>query len=180
MSHIRHYGDPILRKKADRVLVFDGQLREYVKEMVAVMREHDGVGLAAPQIGRSIQCAVIEPSKETPQTFVLINPEIVFQSKEIVENEEGCLSFPDLHLKFSRPKIVSVKAFDENGREYAIEKAEGLFCRALQHEIDHLNGLFIIDHVSLLQRKLLKGKLKKISELPSDEMALRGSTANAV
>jgi peptide deformylase len=111
---------------------------------------------------------------------VLINPEIVFQSKESVENEEGCLSFPDLHLKLMRPKMVSVKAFDENGREYTIEKAEGLFCRALQHEIDHLNGLFIIDHISLLQRKLLKGKLKKISESQTDEMALRGSTANAV
>ena len=180
MFSIRHYGDPILRKKADRVLIFDDALREFVKEMVAVMREHDGVGLAAPQVGRSIQCAVIEPSKETPQTFVLINPEIVFQSKESVENEEGCLSFPDLHLKLMRPKMVSVKAFDENGREYTIEKAEGLFCRALQHEFDHLNGLFIIDHISLLQRKLLKGKLKKISESQSDEMALRGSTANAV
>jgi len=180
MFNIRHYGDPVLRKKADRVLVFDDALRDFVKKMIVTMREHDGVGLAAPQVGRSIQCAIVEPSKETPQTFVLINPEIVSASKETVENEEGCLSFPDLHLMLTRPKIVSVKAFDENGRKYTIEKAEGLFCRALQHEIDHLNGLFIIDHISLLQRKLLKGKLRKISDLQSDETALRGNTANAV
>ncbi|MGB7567768.1 MAG: peptide deformylase [Chitinivibrionales bacterium] len=180
MFNIRHYGDPVLRKKADRVLVFDDALRDFVKKMIVTMREHDGVGLAAPQVGRSIQCAIVEPSKETPQTFVLINPEIVSASKETAENEEGCLSFPDLHLMLTRPKIVSVKAFDENGREYTIEKAEGLFCRALQHEIDHLNGLFIIDHISLLQRKLLKGKLRKILDLQSDETALRGNTANAV
>jgi peptide deformylase len=180
MLYVRYYGDPILRRKADRVAVFDDSLREFIKEMVVAMREYDGVGLAAPQVGSSIQLAVIEPSRETGQIFVLINPEVIYASKEIVEHEEGCLSFPDLHLKFSRPKMVSVKAFDEFGREYTIENAEDLLCRALQHEIDHLNGLFIIDHISLLQRKLLKGKLKKISELQSEEKALRDSSATAV
>jgi peptide deformylase len=180
MQRVRYYGDPILRKKADRVMIFDDSLREFIDEMVVTMREYDGVGLAAPQVGNSIQLAVIEPVRDAGGVIVLINPEIISASKELVEHEEGCLSFPDLHIKLSRPKMVSVKAYDEFGKEFIVENAEDLLCRALQHEIDHLNGLFIIDHISLLQRKLLKGKLKKISEMQSEEKAFRGSSASAL
>jgi peptide deformylase len=178
MLTVRYYGDPILRKNAERVSVFDERLRDFVKEMMEAMREYDGVGLAAPQVGRSIRCAVIDPSKEGDHPFVLINPEFTYCSGETVEHEEGCLSFPDVHVTISRHKTVSVKAWDENGREYVVENAEDIFARAVQHEIDHLNGLFIIDHISLLQRKLLKGKLKKISELNYRETALSDAAAN--
>jgi len=179
MLNIHYYGDTILRKKAQPVTVFDEQLKCFVEEMKETMREHDGVGLAAPQVGRSIRCVVIDPSKEGNQTFVLINPEFTSVSDETIVHEEGCLSFPDLHVDVTRHASVSVKAFDETGRAYVIENAVELLARALQHEIDHLNGLFLIDHISLLQRKMLKGKLKKISELNFSETELSDATACA-
>ena len=172
MLRMHYYGHPILRKKAAPVTVFNDDLKAFVNEMKATMREYEGVGLAAPQVGWSIRCVVIDPSKEANNPIVFINPEFTYKSEETLIHEEGCLSFPDLHVDISRHKIVSVKAFDENGKSFIVENAEDLFSRALQHEIDHIDGLFIIDHISLLQRKLLKGKLKKISEMNFSETAL--------
>jgi peptide deformylase len=169
MLNLRYYGDPILRKKADPVLKFDDSIRELVYSMIEIMREHDGLGLAAPQVGRSVRCVVIDPSKEGASPLILINPVYTFKSKETEVHEEGCLSFPDVHVDIIRPKVVSVQAFDENGREFAVDNAQDMMARALQHEIDHLDGLFIIDHISLLKRKLLANKLKKISELNFSE-----------
>ena len=164
MLSIRYYGDPVLRKKARPVEVFDDSLRLFVESMVETMCALDGVGLAAPQVGHSIQCAVIDTTSGAEKPLVLINPVFTFKSEDRIQHEEGCLSFPDLQLMITRPKIVSVKAFDETGYAVVIENAGELLARALQHEIDHLDGLLFIDHVSLLQRKLLKGKLKKITE----------------
>ncbi|HEX7510372.1 MAG TPA: peptide deformylase [Chitinivibrionales bacterium] len=177
MLRMHYYGHPILRKKAAPVTVFDDDLKAFVNEMKATMREYEGVGLAAPQVGWSIRCVVIDPSKEANNPIVFINPEFTYKSEETMVHEEGCLSFPDLHVDISRHKIVSVKAFDENGKSFIVENAEDLFSRALQHEIDHIDGLFIIDHISLLQRKLLKGKLKKISEMNFSETALSDASA---
>jgi peptide deformylase len=89
--------------------------------MVETMREKDGVGLAATQVGESIQCAVIDPTGGEREPFVLINPEIIFTSEELVEEEEGCLSVPTIRLKVKRPARVSVKAVNGDGREYVIE-----------------------------------------------------------
>jgi len=169
MLSIRYYGDPILRKTAQPIEVFDDELRLFVDDMVVAMKHYDGVGLAAPQVGRSVRCVAMDTTGGVEKPLVLINPECTFASEETVQHEEGCLSFPDIDLKVTRPAIVSVKAFDELGREFMITVAEDLLSRALQHEIDHLNGIMIIDHVSLLQRKLLKRKLKKISELNNGE-----------
>jgi len=177
MLRMHYYGHPILRKKAAPVTVFNDDLKAFVNEMKATMREYEGVGLAAPQVGWSIRCVVIDPSKEANNPIVFINPEFTYKSEETLIHEEGCLSFPDLHVDISRHKIVSVKAFDENGKSFIVENAEDLFSRALQHEIDHIDGLFIIDHISLLQRKLLKGKLKKISEMNFSETALSDASA---
>jgi peptide deformylase len=96
-----------------------------------------------------------------------------------VVHEEGCLSFPDLHVDVPRHKTVSVKAFDQQGKQFVIENAEDLMARALQHEIDHLDGLVIIDHISLLKRKLLKSRLKKIAELNYGETALSETSPTA-
>jgi peptide deformylase len=168
-----YYGDPILRKKAKPVAVFDDALRAFIDEMKETMAEHDGVGLAAPQVGRSIQVTVIDATKGEKPPYVIINPEFKFLSKDEVEREEGCLSFPDIHLNITRPSVVSVKAFDEHGAPFAIENADDLLARALQHEIDHLNGILIIDHISLIQRKMLSGKLKKIAHSPQPEPVRR-------
>jgi peptide deformylase len=175
MLTLRYYGDPVLRKKAEPVTVFDESLREFVRDMFEIMRDHDGLGLAAPQVGRSIRCVVIGQPDEAARPLVLINPEYTFKSEETEVHEEGCLSFPDLHVDIVRHKMVSVKAFDENGKQFAIEKAQDLMSRALQHEIDHIEGLFIIDHISLLKRRLLNTKLKKISLLNFSETALSDS-----
>jgi peptide deformylase len=179
MLDIVYYGDPILRKKARRVSIFDGKLKALVDEMLETMVAHDGVGLAAPQIGESMRIMVIDATRGEAPPLVLVNPEFTYTSEEVVEREEGCLSFPDIHLDIKRPAVVSVKALDETGREFAIEKATDLFARALLHEMDHLDGLLIIDQVSLLQRKLLSSKLRKISGMAPGE-ASKTSKARAV
>jgi len=161
---IRIYGDPVLRKTAEPVRSFDRELRRFAGEMIATMREKDGVGLAATQVGESIKLAVIDVSRGENDPVVLINPVIFFSSVDLVEEEEGCLSIPTVRLKVKRPSIVSVKAQDFDGKEFVIEQSTGLLARALQHEIDHLNGIFFVDHVSLLQRRLISGKLKKLAK----------------
>jgi peptide deformylase len=161
---IRIYGDPMLRKTAEPVRIFNKELLRFAGEMAVTMREKDGVGLAATQVGRSLQCAVIDITRGENDPLVLINPVIVFSSDDLVEEEEGCLSIPTIRLPVKRPSTVSAKAQDINGKEYVIERATGLLARALQHEIDHLNGIFFVDHVSLLQRRLVSGKLKKLAK----------------
>jgi peptide deformylase len=179
MAMLRYYGDAILRKKAMPVEKFDMALHKLVGDMVEALREHDGIGLAAPQIGYSLRCVVIDPSEECKNPIILVNPEFTFRSTETVVHEEGCLSFPDLHVDISRHQTVSVKAFDEEGKEFSIENAQDLLARAIQHEIDHLDGLVIIDHISLLKRKLLKNKLKRITELNYGETALSDTSSAA-
>ncbi len=164
MFDLRYYGDPILRKTAKSVEKFDSELEQFVQEMIETMREEDGVGLAAPQVGESIRLAVIDASGGEREPYVLINPEIVYFSEDKEDYDEGCLSIPGINLIVNRPSRVTVKAQNQKGEQYTIENAEGLLARALQHEIDHLNGILFIDHVSPLQRSLLNSKLKKISK----------------
>jgi peptide deformylase len=161
---IRIYGDPVLRKAGKKIDQFGGDLKKFVEEMVVTMREKDGVGLAATQVGKSVQVAVVDVTQGQQPPFVLVNPEIVWSSKEIADEEEGCLSVPTIRLNVKRPASVSVRALDGDGKEYRIEKAEDILARALQHEVDHLNGVLFIDRVSLLQRKLISGKLKKLAD----------------
>jgi len=179
MSDIVYYGDPVLRKKAKPVSVFDDKLRSLVQDMIVTMVENDGLGLAAPQVGQSIQLVTIDATKGENPPIVIINPEFTFLSEETVEREEGCLSFPDIHLNITRPAIVSIKALDEFGKPFTIEKADELFARAIQHELDHINGILIIDHVSILQRKLLSGKLKKIAHPVPDGTVSRSKSKSS-
>lgn len=164
MFVIRIYGDPILRKTAKQVTVFNDELKRLAGEMAETMREKDGVGLAATQVGKLIRLAVIDVTAGEQEPICLVNPVITFSSKEIVEEEEGCLSIPTIRLKVKRPAQVSIEAKDLQGKTIAMEKAEGLLARALQHEIDHLNGIMFVDHVSLLQRKLISSRLKKLAK----------------
>ena len=168
MSQLSLYGDPVLRKKTEPVKNFDSELQDFIDTLTEVMREEDGVGLAAPQIGKSLRVAVIDTTGGEEELYVLVNPEIVCFSEEKDDYDEGCLSIPGITMKVNRPSRVTVRALDRNGKEYVIENAEGLLARALQHEIDHLNGILFIDHVSPLQRSLINGKLKKISRARRD------------
>ncbi len=169
MLAIHIFGDPILRKTAKLVTRFDEELKRFADEMTVTMREKDGVGLAATQTGKSVKMAVVDTSGGERKPYVLINPEITFSSEALSEEEEGCLSVPTIRLMVKRPSCVSVKAKGIDGKEFVIERAEGLMARVLQHEIDHLNGILFIDHVSPLQRRLINGKLKKLAKSGGEE-----------
>ena len=164
MMRVRIYGDPVLRKTAQPVEQFDEAFGEFVDEMIETMQIEDGVGLAANQIGKAVQVTVIDTTAGEEPAIVLVNPEITARSEEIEEADEGCLSLPGITLPVKRPAMVSVSALDRNGKPFTIENAEGLLARALQHEIDHLNGILFIDHVSALQRTMVSGKLKKLAK----------------
>jgi peptide deformylase len=135
--------NPVLRQKAKRVPAIDGSIQRLIDDMIETMRDTSGVGLAAPQIGKSLRVIVIELPEEEP--FALINPEVVKRSGER-EVIEGCLSVPGYQGQIKRSLSVTVKGQDRQGKKVRI-KAEGLLAQALEHEIDHLNGTLYIDHV---------------------------------
>lgn len=164
MLRIHTYGEAVLRRKAKPVVSFDDELRRLAADMCETMGAAEGVGLAAPQVGQSVRCVVIDASGGEGPPLVLLNPEIVEFSHETEELEEGCLSIPEIRLTVARPVRVSVKASDLNGAECRLEDAEGIFSRALQHEIDHLDGVLFVDRVSPLQRELVSSKLKKLAK----------------
>lgn len=164
MFDICMYGDPVLRKRAVEVECFDDELRQFVEEMVVTMKARDGVGLAAPQVNHSRRIVVIDPTNGEEPTLVFINPRITRFSDDLVDFEEGCLSVPDIRMNVKRPSIVSVSAQDLKGNEFQIDNTEKLLARALQHEIDHLDGILFVDRVSPVARQLVNGKLKKMAK----------------
>jgi len=163
MFDVRVYGSAVLRRKARPVEAFDAGFAQFVEELTETMYAKDGVGLAAPQAGKSLRVAVIDTTSREQPPFVLVNPQITWSSPEQEDYEEGCLSVPDIHLTVKRPSRVSVRAQNAQGVEYVIENASGLLARALQHEIDHLDGILFVDRVSPLQRQLIDAKLKKMA-----------------
>lgn len=142
--------NPILRKKAQPLLKITPEIKKIIKQMIKTMRENKGVGLSAPQIGKSFQIVIIEAEKTEKIPFIplkiLINPKITKHSNEIEIDEEGCLSLPNIWGKVPRFKKVEVSYLDENGRK-SILKSEGFLARVLQHEIDHLQGILFVDRV---------------------------------
>jgi peptide deformylase len=140
-------GNPVLRNKARKVSRFDDAIRTLVQDMIETMRDAPGVGLAAPQIGVPLQITVIEAEKD--ELHVLINPEILKTEGEHIL-DEGCLSVPGYWGKVKRAEKVTVKARDAHGKEIRISAAEGLLGQALQHEIDHLNGMVYVDRLDSL------------------------------
>lgn len=160
LLEVRVYPDPVLRKKADPVEVFDEDLDRLVRDMADTMYEAPGVGLAAPQVGISRRLYIIDissPSREN--LLVFVNPEIVHAEGEITW-EEGCLSFPDVHTDVKRSRNVRLSAQDVKGRPFTLE-GENLLAVAMQHELDHLDGRLLIDNMSLIDRTLLKRKMTR-------------------
>jgi peptide deformylase len=154
--------DPVLAKPGETVTVFDAKLKKLTEEMFESMYAAQGIGLAAPQIAISQRITVIDVSfkKNPEEKIVLINPEIVERVGKQVE-EEGCLSLPEIREKVSRAEWVKVKAQDVKGEWFEIEGTE-LLARAMQHEIDHLDGVLFIDRLSRLKRDLVIRKIKKL------------------
>ena len=153
-------GNPVLRNKARKVTRFDESIRRLVKDMIETMRDAPGVGLAAPQIGVPLQVTVIEAEKD--QIHVLVNPEILKLDGEY-EPDEGCLSVPGYWGKVKRAERVTVKAKDANGRDVRITMADGLLGQALQHEIDHLQGMLYVDRLDSLDELQRTGRSERTS-----------------
>jgi len=158
------YPDPVLSKKGAAVTEFGPKLAQFVEEMWASMYTAHGIGLAAPQIGVSKRITVIDVSfKERPEEkLVLINPEIIAREGKQFE-EEGCLSLPEIREKVQRAARVKVRAQNVNGELFEVE-GEQLLARAMQHEIDHLDGVLFIDRVSALKRDLIKRRIRKLQK----------------
>ena len=151
LRHVRVYGDPVLRTSARPIDQFDDALREEVARMGVLMHDALGIGLAATQIGVPHRLLVYRVEHDSPVN-ALVNPEIEWKSKDSETFQEGCLSLPSVHVDVERPIHVRVRAQDAHGDEILIE-ASGLEARVIQHEIDHLDGVLILDRTSRDQRK---------------------------
>lgn len=164
VREIKTYPDPVLRHKTARVETIDDTVQRLIEDMVETMHAAPGVGLAANQVGVPLQVAVIDLSTREEQEdrhplLVLINPEILSTQGSVIA-EEGCLSIPEYAEKVKRAARVTVRAQDRRGKPFEIE-ADGLMAKALQHEIDHLNGLLLIDRLSTLKKDIFKRKYRK-------------------
>jgi peptide deformylase len=158
---IKKYPEKVLKKKALPVTSFDKELHALIDNMIETMYAAPGVGLAAPQVGISKRLAVIDVSTKEEKTplLVLINP--VFLSREgEIEFEEGCLSLPEYTARVKRAEKVAVRAADREGRDMEIE-CDGLLAIALQHEIDHLDGILLIDRISPVKREFFRKRYQK-------------------
>lgn len=165
LAHVRKLGDPILRTKAREVERFDEDLEDEVMRMGLLMRDSLGIGLAAPQVGISHRVLVYRVEPGSPPV-ALVNPEISWSSRDEEILEEGCLSIPLVHVEVERPIGILVKARDEHGESLIIE-ATGLEARVIQHEIDHLDGVLILDRTTREQRKAAMRTLREAERAES-------------
>ena len=167
------YPAEVLKERAEEVREFNQEVRDLVNDLFETMYRKGGVGLAANQVGVLKRVVVIDlhsrTEKQGKEQLVLINPEIISQEGEVVK-EEGCLSLPGLYRKVKRAAYVKVKAQNVEGEEFELE-AEGLLARALQHEIDHLNGIVFIDRLSPIQKRLALEKYRKLKRKYERELA---------
>jgi peptide deformylase len=157
--------DKRLRLKSEPVQAVDAELRALVEDMFATMYEAPGIGLAAIQIGvpRRVVTMDLAKKEDTPEPLVFLNPEIVASSADTSTYEEGCLSIPEYYEEVARPAAIKVKYLDMDFKPHEIE-ADGLLATCLQHEIDHLNGVLFIDHISKLKRDMVMKKFKKAAK----------------
>ena len=157
--------DPVLRQLSKPIERVDADLKRLADDMLETMYDAPGIGLAAIQIGVPRRMLVIDISREDEekQPRVFINPQIIKSSNERSVYEEGCLSIPDYYAEVERPAAVTVKYLDRDGKEQTAE-ADGLLATCLQHEIDHLNGVLFIDHISRLKREMVIKKFAKAAK----------------
>jgi peptide deformylase len=168
MSLIRRLGDPVLKSSATPVDRFDESLRKLAGRMAGIMNDAIGVGLAAPQLGISQRLLVYRVGPDAP-VIVLANPELEWASGDAEAGEEGCLSIPGVTVDVERPVHVRVRALDEEGEERRVE-ASGLEARVIQHEMDHLDGVLILERTSRDERKRALRELRE-AEQRADEAA---------
>jgi peptide deformylase len=162
--------DKRLRLVSEPVKAVDDQLHVLIEDMFATMYDAPGIGLAAIQVGVPRRVVVMDLARkeEAQKPLVLVNPEILSTSAEQTTYEEGCLSIPEIYEEVTRPSQVRVRFLDRHGKEQEIE-ADGLLATCLQHEIDHLNGVLFIDHISKLKRDRITRKFAKAAKRTADE-----------
>lgn len=166
---INIYGDEVLRVKAKPVEKVTPELVQLAHDMLETMYEAPGIGLAAPQIGKSIRLIVCDVTREEDDArdpHIFFNPEISAEDGEnpLLPYEEGCLSVPEIYAEVMRPGRIRVKALDINGNAIELRNVDGLLARCIQHEVDHLEGVLFVDKISAADRALNQSKLKKMSK----------------
>ena len=154
-------GSPVLRQRAEPVSGVDDAVRQLIDDLFETMHAARGVGLAANQVGIARRVAVVDTGGDTPQPLVLVNPTIVHRGGETETAEEGCLSIPEIFGDVERPVAIIVEATDRSGAPFRLETS-GYQARAIQHEIDHLDGVLFLDHLSAVKRGLLLSKWKRL------------------
>jgi peptide deformylase len=177
------YGQPVLREKAHPVEKVDGAIRQLVKDMLETMYASNGAGLAAQQIGRTEAVCVIDVTSkedarpvdkapgpaEPPMPLVMINPRIVEMTGQ-QQVSEGCLSFPDIFVTLKRAAEVAVEFTTLDKKSHTV-RGSGLLARAIQHELDHLNGILLVDRMSAVQKVAMAGKLKRLRRKAAEPAA---------
>jgi len=165
---INTYGSPVLRKKSEPVKEITPDLVELAQNMLETMYKANGVGLAAPQIGKNIRLVVIDLAKEEEERkpIILFNPEVEPENGEnpLESDEEGCLSVPDIWANVSRPSHVRLTYANEKGETVEMRNVTGKLARCAQHELDHLNGILFVDKISAADRAINESKLKKMAK----------------
>lgn len=153
---------PCLKVTADAVEQVDAEVKQLMDDMLETMHAANGIGLAAPQVGKQVRVLVMDiaPKDEEPTPLCMANPEIVWQSDTFETHEEGCLSLPELFADVKRPEAVRVKYLDQNNDIQELD-ATGLLSTCVQHEMDHLDGKLFVDHISGLKRRIIMRKLQK-------------------
>ncbi len=156
-------GNGVLREETPEIEVFDEELRALVRDLFETMYHADGIGLAAPQVGESARVFVVDLRREDQPDarMAVVNPRVVWESDDTDKQVEGCLSIPGIEEVVERPWAVRVEGHDPDGRPVSVE-ADDLLSRALQHEIDHLDGVLFLDRVSPIKRRMAMKKWKKL------------------
>lgn len=164
--------DPRLKAVSAPVTTVDDATRRLIDDMVSTMYAAPGVGLAAPQVGVHKRIIVVDPTdgEGNPRLVRMVNPEITARSDELVEHEEGCLSLPEFYEILERPRAIEVRFLDPEGRERSLA-ADGLLARCIQHEVDHLDGVVFVDHLSAVKRNIILRKLAKTKKQKARESA---------
>lgn len=183
---IREYGDPVLREVAKPVTSFDSDLKQLAEDMLESMYDAEGIGLAAQQIGKTDDLFLLDvPAEgdvdehgvpnnpEAQMPLVLINAKQISTGEYESPYEEGCLSFPDINGNVVRSEAVEIEFQDVEGQVHTL-KAKGLLARAIQHEMDHLQGILFIDHMSKVKRMSMAGKLKRLKNETRSSLGLNG------
>lgn len=165
LRNILIHPDPRLKKVCKPVTEVDAKIRELADDMLETMYDAPGIGLAGPQVGVMKRIFVIDCADKdaAPDPMVLINPEITWESEELNTYEEGCLSIPEIYEEVTRPELVRMSYLDADGKLHEEEFGE-LYAIAVQHELDHLNGILFIDYISKMKRAMITSKMKKLKK----------------